>query len=72
VNLSDGTEFFLAGIIYTNQDDILNDESYEYRTIAFPFFGKFGRIMYEYERNRQKQFLPNFREIRQALALPPM
>ncbi len=72
VNLSDGTEFFLAGLIYTNQDDILNDESYEYRTIAFPFFGKFGRIMYEYERNRQKQFLPNFREIRQALALPPM
>ncbi len=72
VNLREGTEFFLAGMIYTNQDDILNDESYEYRTIAFPFFGKFGRIIYDHERKREKQHLPAFREIRQALALPPM
>ncbi|MPL92745.1 hypothetical protein SDC9_38858 [bioreactor metagenome] len=72
VNLREGVEFFLAGTIYTNQDEILNDETYEYRNIAFPFFGRFGRIIYDMERGRQKQYLPDFREIKQALSLPPM
>jgi len=72
VNLREGVEFFLAATIYTNHDDILNDETYEYRNIAFPFFGRFGRIIYDMERAREKQYLPDFREIKQALSLPPM
>jgi len=72
VNMREGVEFFLAATIYTNQDNILNDETYEYRNIAFPFFGRFGRIMYEYEKSRNKLYKPDFREIKQALSLPPM
>lgn len=72
VNLEEGVEFFLAGTMYSNENDILNDDTYDYHKVAFPFYGKFGRIIYEYERHRQKQYLPDFREIKQALAMPPM
>jgi len=72
VNIREGVEFFLAGVIYANQDDILNNEKYEYRDIAFPFFGRFGRIIYDMERARKKEYLPDFKEIKAALSLPPM
>ena len=72
VNLEDGVEFFLAAVIYTNHDDILNNDHYEYHEVGFPFFGKFGRIVYEYERQRPKEYKPNFNDIRSALNLPAL
>ncbi|MBN2729514.1 MAG: serine hydrolase [Bacteroidales bacterium] len=72
VNLEEGVEFFLAAVIYTNQDDILNNDQYEYHEVGFPFFGKFGRIVYEYERKRPRTYRPDFWEIKTALGLPPL
>ncbi len=42
-NLTTGEAFFLAATIYTNQDGILNDDAYEYATLAEPFMSELAR-----------------------------
>ncbi len=37
VDRETGRSFFLAAALYTNADGILNDDVYEYRTVAWPF-----------------------------------
>ena len=72
INLNEGVEFFVAAVIYTNQDEILNNNHYEYHGVGFPFLGKLGRIIYDYERQRKKNYYPDFREIKTALRLPDL
>lgn len=52
-------EFMLSAAIYCNQDNILNDEKYDYNTIGFPFMKRLGKILYEYELKRNKPFPAN-------------
>jgi hypothetical protein len=40
-----GRGYFLAATIYTNDDGILNDDRYEYETVARPFFVELGRAL---------------------------
>jgi hypothetical protein len=56
-------EFMLSGVIYCNQDGILNDGKYDYDTIGFPFYKNMGRLIYDFELKRKKEFLPNFDSI---------
>jgi hypothetical protein len=37
VDRQTGRSFFLAATIYTNEDGVLNDDVYEYATVAWPF-----------------------------------
>ena len=37
-----GAGFFLAIVLYTNQDGVLNDDRYEYETVADPFLDAVG------------------------------
>lgn len=37
-----GAGFFLAIVLYTNDDGVLNDDRYEYETVADPFFDAVG------------------------------
>ncbi len=46
--------FFLSATIYTNADGILNDNKYEYETIALPFMKALGQEIYQYERKRKR------------------
>jgi len=32
-----GRAYFLAAVIYTNADGVLNDDAYEYESVALPF-----------------------------------
>ncbi len=54
------TEFFLSVRIYTNKDEILNDDKYEYDEIAIPLMESLGTYFHEMEKKREKTFLPNF------------
>lgn len=54
------TEFFLSVRIYTNKDEILNDDKYEYDAIAIPLMESIGSYFYNKEKSRSKEFLPNF------------
>ncbi|MCX7697636.1 MAG: class A beta-lactamase-related serine hydrolase [Bacteroidales bacterium] len=67
VHLEKKIEFLVAAVIYTNANDILNDDQYEYHQIAFPFFGKLGRILLQEEEKRIKNVLPNFSELEKIL-----
>jgi len=69
VNIRTGVEFFLAAALYTNDDNVLNNDNYDYHKVAFPFYGKLGRIIYEMETAREKEYLPEFKEIKMATSI---
>ena len=53
-NETKNIEFMLSAVIYTNEDEIINDGKYEYNTIALPFLAELGRQVYQYELTRKK------------------
>ena len=53
-NKKENVEFMLSAVIYTNEDEILNDGRYEYNTIALPFLAELGRQIYAFELKRTK------------------
>jgi len=53
-------EFMLSAVIYVNADGILNDNTYDYRTIGLPFMKNLGNTIYNYELSRKRAFRPNF------------
>jgi hypothetical protein len=52
-NEKEKVEFMLSAVIYTNNNEIMNDGKYEYNTIALPFLAELGRQMYQYELKRK-------------------
>ncbi|MCS6824195.1 MAG: class A beta-lactamase-related serine hydrolase [Cytophagaceae bacterium] len=63
VDYKNETEFFLSAVIYVNENEILNDGIYEYKTVGFPFMQRLGKILYEYELNRQREECPVLKKI---------
>jgi len=53
-------EFFLTVSIYSNKNQTLNDDEYEYDEITMPFIAQFGTLIYEYELLREKKIAPDF------------
>ena len=49
-------DFFLSAVIYVNSNQVLNDGRYEYKSIGFPFLSKLGRLIYDYERGRKRDY----------------
>ena len=45
VDRETGRSFFLAAALYTNADGILNDDQYEYDTVALPFLAALGEAV---------------------------
>ena len=50
-----GIEFLLTATIQVNENQIFNDNIYEYDSIGFPFMAGLGRVILDYERNRVNQ-----------------
>lgn len=59
VDFESGAEFFLAISMYANESNIL-DGKYNYYDIARPIMGELGRIILNYERQREKLIVPDF------------
>ncbi len=53
-NKKENIEFLLSAVIYTNQNEIINDGKYEYNSIALPFLAELGRQIYDFELKRKK------------------
>ncbi len=49
----------LSGVIYVNSDGVLNDDTYEYDKIGYPFFKEVGNIIYQYELERKRKYIPD-------------
>lgn len=59
VDFKNKIEFMVSAVIYSNSDDILNDDHYDYDTIALPFFRQLGQVIYNYELSRKKKHTPD-------------
>ncbi len=46
--------FILTATIHVNENEIFNDDTYEYDSIGIPFLAELGRQVYQYELNRKK------------------
>jgi len=57
-------EFIVTAVLLCNEDEIFNDEKYDYDTIGFPFFKDLGQVIYDYEVKRPKKHLPNLDHLR--------
>lgn len=64
VDFDTGTEFFVSAVIYTNADETLNDDVYEYDSIGFPFFAELGEYLYQLELKRKKERKPDLSPFR--------
>lgn len=60
IDTKNNIEFMISAVILCNEDMIFNDGNYEYEKIGFPFFGNLGRVIYEHELKRKRQFKPDF------------
>lgn len=52
-NKKENVEFMLSAVVYTNDNQIINDGKYEYNTIALPFLAELGRQIYAFELKRK-------------------
>lgn len=59
VDFKNNIEFFLTAVVQGNEDEIYNDDKYDYETICYPFMKNLGKAIYEFELNREKQNTPN-------------
>ena len=59
VDFKNEVEFLLSVVIYVNKNRTLNDNKYEYKKIGMPFMVNFGRLIYDYELTRPRNYRPN-------------
>lgn len=57
-------EFLVTAVLLCNEDEIFNDEKYDYETIGFPFYKNVGQVLYDFEVKRSKKHLPNLDHLR--------
>ena len=55
VDFEKGVEFMLTTVLLCNNDQIFNDDKYDYNTIGFPFMKNLGKLIYEYELSRPRK-----------------
>jgi hypothetical protein len=55
-------EFMLSAVIYANDKEVINGNTYEYSTVAMPWFTALGNLFYREEFTRNKSRLPNLSE----------
>lgn len=58
VDFENGVEFLLTAVIYVNENQIFNDDHYEYDQIGLPFLANLGRVIYQHELKRKRKHSP--------------
>lgn len=64
LDLEKGVEFFVSAIVYSNENETLNDNNYEYESIGKPFFSELGDYLYQREVVRKKLIQPDLSEFK--------
>jgi hypothetical protein len=59
VDFDNKIEFMLSATILCNSDGIFNDDKYDYEEVGFPFMKNLGQVIYEYERRRKREYVPD-------------
>jgi hypothetical protein len=55
-------EFMLSAVIYANEKEVINGNTYEYNAVAMPWFTALGNLFYRQEKDRTKANLPDLTE----------
>ena len=53
---ANGLEFMLSATILVNQNQVFNDDNYQYDEIGIPFLAELGRQVYNYELHRKSVY----------------
>jgi len=64
VDFKNKVEFMLSAVVQSNDDEIYNDNKYEYKTVCLPFMKNIGQLIYQYEIKREKQYLPDLKKFK--------
>lgn len=64
VDFENGVEFLVSAVIYTNENQTLNDNTYETEEIGKPFFAELGDYLYRRELKRKKQIPADLEKIK--------
>lgn len=59
VDFKNNIEFMLSACIYVNEDQVLNDNKYQYIETGYPFFREMGEKIYDYELKRKRKVVPD-------------
>ena len=59
VDLEENVEFLLTAALLVNENGIFNDGVYEYDEVGFPFLAELGRVIYQYELERERTRPPD-------------
>lgn len=62
IDFENKVEFLLTAMIYANEDEVLNDDQYDYETVGYSVMRDLGEMMLDLERKREKKYLPNLNE----------
>ena len=57
VDFDNNVEFFLSAVVYGNENGIINDDTYDYDSLTIPFLSELGRVIYEFELYREKDYV---------------
>ena len=64
VDFENNVEFLLTAVIYVNDNQIFNDDQYEYEETGLPFLAELGRAILAYEQQRERQHMPDLSKFR--------
>ena len=56
VDFEKGVEFMLTTVLLCNNDQIFNDDKYDYDKIGFPFMKNLGQLIYNHELTRKRKY----------------
>ena len=56
VDFEKGVEFMLTTVLLCNNDQIFNDDKYDYDKIGFPFMKNLGQLIYNHELTRTRKY----------------
>ncbi len=59
IDTKNNVEFMLSAVIHANANEIYNDGVYEYDSVALPFMRDLGRLVYNYELQRDRKIVPD-------------
>ncbi len=62
VDFKNKIEFLVTSSVYVNEHGMIGDGRYEYELLGLPFLNDLSKTLYNYERNRPKQNLPDLNE----------
>lgn len=64
VDFKNKVEFIISAVVQSNDDEIYNDNKYEYKTVCLPFMRDLGQVIYQYELKRKKEYLPDLKKFK--------